>query len=108
MKRDLVIIECDFCGNHDSIDVRQPGDKVLPLLRKWRGVMDGDSPPGGGAESHRWYDTLECLLSGERSHESKKRESELAAQEQAEQTARANEAMRTAGYLKDDEVAKVV
>ena len=98
-KTDLISLACDFCGNYDTIDVSKPAEEVMPIIAKWHGVMDGDSPPAQGADSHRWYDTLECLIAGERSHAAKKEE---AAKKEAELTAqleRANKALQERGFM---------
>jgi hypothetical protein len=106
-KRDNVVLECDYCGNYDTIDVHDPSDKVLPIISKWRGVMDGDNPPNAGSDSHRWYDSLDCLTLGEKRHTEDKQE---AAEKQAEQDrilARANEQLRRSAFMdKEVKVAK--
>jgi len=102
-KRDLISIECDFCGNHDTLDVRDSQDKVLSVIGKWRGVISGDTPPNQGADGHRWYDTLECLISGERDFEQKKKEE----QDRANELNRITESMRKRGMMERAiEVAK--
>lgn len=103
--RDLKQLECEFCGNHDTIDVRDPAEKVLPIIAKWKGVIDGDAPPNGGSDTYRWYDTQECLVAGENRHEYQKA---TKAKEQAEldaKLARANEALKKSGFM--DKAAQV-
>ena len=64
MKEDLVRMTCEFCGTSDTFNVRDPETKLLPIIKKWHGVMRGDQPPGNGADTHDWYDCVDCLIAG--------------------------------------------
>lgn len=97
--RDLKELSCEWCGNHDTFDIRDSADKVLPIIGKWKGVIDGDAPPNGGSDTYRWYDTVDCLVAGEKKHASEK---EAAIQKQADLDAklvRANEALKKSGFM---------
>ena len=100
MKSDLVKLVCDYCGNYETFDVRSPAETVLPIISKWKGVMDGDQPPGQ-ADSHRWYDSRECLLAGEQKHDMEKKAKAEEVESQEQQIIKANAAMKAAGYMKN-------
>jgi len=72
-KTDLVCLTCDYCGTFDRFDIRSNANELLPIISKWRGVMDGDAEPGR-ADSHRWYDCLDCLLAGEKQIDDRKKQ----------------------------------
>jgi hypothetical protein len=99
LKKDCVKLECDFCGKCDSFCVTDPVEIIIPIISRWRGVMDGDSPPGQGADSHRWYDALECMISGERNVASQKAEASQKQEELNKTLARANESLKKSGFM---------
>ena len=92
-KRDIVSIECDYCGNYDTFSVTDPAEQVLPIISKWRGVMEGDAPPDRGAAGLRWYDSLECLIAGEKALTAKRTEEAQARAEEDRVLRKANQAM---------------
>lgn len=99
-KTSLVQIECEWCGNHDTINISDPAEKVLPVIAKWKGVIDGDAPPEPGADNHRWYDSSQCLVSGENRHEAERIRQSQEQSERDQQLAKANEALKSSGFMK--------
>jgi hypothetical protein len=98
-KRSLVSLECELCGRHESFNVTDPAEQVLPIIARWKGVMDGDAPPGTGSDTLRWYDTTECLLTGERNYAQRKAEEDLKSAELNQKLAVANEAMKKTPFM---------
>jgi len=73
-KDDLVRMTCNFCGYSDTFNIRDKAEIVLPIISKWWGVMKGDAPPNGGADSHDWYDSIECMTAGSKQKERREAE----------------------------------
>jgi hypothetical protein len=96
--RNIKQLNCEFCGKHENFFIDDPAEVVVPIIAKWFGVMNGDAPPRS-ADDYRWYETLECMISGETMLASHKADEEKKQAEQDKVLARANESLKKSGFM---------
>jgi hypothetical protein len=68
-RSNMLILECNFCGNKDSFDQNVPVSMGTEKVHKWRQVQSLDDPAIQGVDNSRWYDSIDCMVSGEKRHE---------------------------------------
>jgi hypothetical protein len=61
-RSNLLKLECEFCGNSDTFD---QVNNDLKKVHKWINVSRADDRQVPGVDTSRWYDCLDCVVSGE-------------------------------------------
>lgn len=79
-REQLIRLRCDYCDYSDTVPV-DPTEadprKLLAKLERWYGVVRALDPAGPqSADQTKWFDSLDCLVSGMKRDEAHKREAE--------------------------------
>lgn len=101
-KTDLTRLVCDYCSYEDKYNPRPASqeelDQVIKIVKKWRGVIRGDSDPAQSL-GHKWYDSIGCLVKGSERDDATEKES-LAHQEKLDEVLdKANAQLKASPYM---------
>lgn len=99
-------LACDYCGESEHFDSSTPDEELAKGLSHWRAVMDADNPPTPQNDTHRWYDTFQCLESGEKKHTEEKAKAVEKKLSDDRAMAKVNETMKNSGMM--DKALKLV
>lgn len=68
-RSNMLVLECNFCGNKDTFDQNVPQSMTPEKIHKWRQVSCADDPAIQDVDNSRWYDAIDCMTSGEKRHD---------------------------------------